>query len=200
VTIVLLVEGDTETALKQHLKRFLDERATAAGHPKVALRTKDMMSPSLGKLRGRIRLELHDQKVTAVVGLIDVYPEFASAQEAKEFLRDAAENNPRFYAHAAQYEVEAWLLPYWDSICQRLKVQKKVPGQNPELVNHVRPPSEHLKELYRLAKTRPRKYIKTTEMNAILRGKDLTIAANQCPEFKALLNTLLQLGGLALLS
>jgi hypothetical protein len=54
VTIVLLVEGDTETALKQHLKRFLDERATAAGHPKVALRTKDMMSPSLGKLRGRI--------------------------------------------------------------------------------------------------------------------------------------------------
>jgi hypothetical protein len=200
VTIVLLVEGDTETALKQHLKRFLDERATAAGHPKVVLRTKDMMSPSLGKLRGRIRLELHDQKVTAVVGLIDVYPEFASAQEAKEFLRDAAENNPRFYAHAAQYEVEAWLLPYWDSICQRLKVQKKVPGQNPELVNHVRPPSEHLKELYRLAKTRPRKYIKTTEMNAILRGKDLTIAANQCPEFKALLNTLLQLGGLALLS
>jgi hypothetical protein len=132
--------------------------------------------------------------------LIDVYPEFASAQEAKEFLRDAAENNPRFYAHAAQYEVEAWLLPYWDSICQRLKVQKKVPGQNPELVNHVRPPSEHLKELYRLAKTRPRKYIKTTERNAILRGKDLTIAANQCPEFKALLNTLLQLGGLALLS
>ena len=44
MTIVLLVEGATETALKKHLKRFLDERAEVERRPKVALRTKDIMS------------------------------------------------------------------------------------------------------------------------------------------------------------
>jgi hypothetical protein len=33
-------------------------------------------------------------------------------------------------------------------------------------------------------------------MAAILRGKDLTVAAEQCPEFKSFLNTLLKLAGL----
>jgi hypothetical protein len=46
VTIVLLVEGATETALKQHLKRFLDTHATAEGRPKITLLTKDMMVSS----------------------------------------------------------------------------------------------------------------------------------------------------------
>jgi hypothetical protein len=199
VTIILLVEGDTETALKRHVKRFLDDRAIAEGRPKVALRAKDLMTPSLDKLRGRIRLELRNSEVTAAVGLIDVYPNFPSAQEAKDFLLKTADGEPRFYAHAAQYEVEAWILPYWDSICQRLGVHRNVPSQTPEQVNLDKPPSKHLSELYRLAKP-ARKYVKTNEMAAILAGKDLTIAANQCPELKLFLNTLLRLGGLAELS
>lgn len=198
MSVVLLVEGATETALKQHLKNFLDQRASTEGQPKIALHTRAMMSPSIAKLRGRIQLELSQPGVTAVVGLIDVYPTFSSAEEAKTFLREAAHSDPRFYAHAAQYDVEAWLLPYWDSICQRLKVQRNVPGQHPEQVNHNRPPSKHLAELYRLAKP-SRKYVKTIEMATILQGKDLRIAAHQCPELKALLNTLLNLGGLSLL-
>lgn len=196
MTIILLVEGKTETALKRHLKRFLDERAAKAGRPKVALRTKPIDGqPGQNELRRRISLELEDP-TARVVALIDVYPNYASAKEAKAFLRRAAEKHPRFYAHAAQYDVEAWLLPYWDDICRRLKVQKQPPGSDPEQVNRTKPPSKRLAELYRLAKPRSRSYDKATEMNAILRKKDLTVAANQCSEFKALLNTLLELGGL----
>jgi hypothetical protein len=195
MTIILLVEGDTETALKEHLKHFLDQRAAMEGRPKVALRTKSVTYNS-AKLRGRIRLELSDPEVAAVVSLVDVYPNFRSATEAKAFLNEAAEYNSRFHAHAAQYDVEAWLLPYWDAICKRLGVQRSAPGRQPEQVNLDLPPSQRLQELYRLARP-PRKYVKPIEMASILRGKDLTIAADQCPEFRSLLNTLLTLSGLS---
>lgn len=195
MTIVLLAEGETETALKDKLKSFLDERATAEGKPKAALRLKDIMTLNPGKLCHRVRLELRDPKVTAVVGLIDVYPRFISASDAKRFLQDAVGDEPRFYAHAAQYDVEAWLLPYWDFICRRLGVQRARPGADPEQVNLERPPSRRLDELYRIARP-PRKYVKPIEMAAILRNQDLTVAAAQCSELRGLLNTLLALAGL----
>ena len=198
MSIVLLVEGETETALKGKLKAFLDERAEAEGKPKVALRTKDIMTLNRNRLCRRVSLELRDPKVTAVVGLIDVYPNFDSANDAKQFLRTAVGNEPRFYAHAAKFDVEAWLMPYWDFICRRLGVQKARPGANPEEVNRDHPPSKRLSELYRIARP-PRKYVKPIEMAAILRNQNLTVAADQCPELKSLLNTLLTLGNLTLL-
>jgi hypothetical protein len=196
VTIILLVEGATETALKHRLKALLDMQAERENQPKVKLHTKDIMTLNEDKLRRRIRLELRNPQVEAVVGLIDVYPEFTSAVEAKDFLLRAADGEPRFYAHAAQYEVEAWLLPYWDEICRRIGVKQKSPGQHPEEVNLENPPSKRLAKLYQLTKPRRRKYVKTIEMTAILHDKDLTIAANRCPELKSLLNTLLKLGNL----
>jgi hypothetical protein len=198
VSVVLLVEGETETALKGKLKAFLDERAEAEGRPKVALRTRDIMTLNRSKLHRRVGLELRDPRVTAVVGLIDVYPNFGSADDAKQFLRSAVGDEPRFYAHAAQYDVEAWLLPYWDFICRRLGIQRARPGANPEEVNRDHPPSRRLNELYRIAKP-SRKYVKPIEMAAILRNQDLTVAADQCPELKSLLNTLLTFGNLPLL-
>jgi hypothetical protein len=198
VSVVLLVEGETETALKGKLKAFLDERAEAEGRPKVALRTRDIMTLNRSKLRRRVGLELRDPRVTAVVGLIDVYPNFCSADDARQFLQSAVGDEPRFYAHAAQYDVEAWLLPYWDFICRRLGVQRARPGANPEEVNRDHPPSRRLNELYRIAKP-ARKYVKPIEMAAILRNQDLTVAADQCPELKGLLNTLLTFGNLPLL-
>ncbi len=67
------------------------------------------------------------------------------------------------------------------------------PGSDPEQVDGVRPPSYRLKELYQRVH---REYTKTLEMPLVLEGKDLTIAANACPELKSLLNTLLQLSNL----
>lgn len=198
MTIVLLVEGATETALRERLKRFLDQRAAAEGRPRVALRSKDIMTLNPARLCRRVQLELRDSTVRAVVGLIDVYPRFRSAQEAKQWLRRAVGDEPRFHAHAAQYDVEAWLLPYWDAICQRVGVHRARPGPHPEEVNLEKPPSRHLEALYAAAKP-PRKYVKAIEMAAILCHQDLTVAAGQCPELKSLLNTLLGLGGLTLL-
>lgn len=51
-------------------------------------------------------------------------------------------------------------------------------------------------ESYGLPGPKPRKYSKPIEMRELLRGKDLTLSAAACPEFKALLNTLLTLSGL----
>ncbi len=195
MTVILLVEGDTETALKSHLKRFLDQRSEAEKKPRLALRTKALRSvPSAAQFQKRLRLELETKGVKAVVGLLDVYPKFKSANEVKEFMLKASGYDERFFAHAAQYDVEAWLLPYWDSICRRVGVSRARPGANPEQVNNMHPPSKRLEELYRVAR---RKYKKPLEMTAILNRQDLTLAAQECREFRLLLNTLLSLGGLS---
>ncbi len=197
--IVLLVEGDTERALKGHIKAFLDQRAQAAGRPRVRLETRGKVNVKPHKLKQRVGLELRAPDVKAVVGLIDVFPRFKSATQAKAYLAESADH-PKFYAHAAQFDVEAWLLPYWADICRRVRVTQKTPGSNPETVDQMNPPAYRLRKLYQRAKPRPRKYVKTTEMFAILKGKDLTLSANQCPEFKAFLNTLLKLSDLEPLS
>jgi len=189
----MLVEGDSERVLRNHLKRFLDEQAERTGTPKISFQTKPITF-SRARLRGLIRLELADPEVH-LIGLIDVFPDFRSATEAKAFLSEAAENHPRFYSHAAQYDVEAWLLPFWGIICRRLGVKRSSPSNNPETVDHERPPSKLLDELYAAA-TPPRKFIKPVEMNAILDGQDLTVIARACPEFRFLLGTLQKLSGL----
>lgn len=197
-TIVLLVEGATEVALKRHLKHFLDSRATAAGRPKLNLTTRQgIVTSSIQRLRHRVRLELDGPDVVGVVALIDAYPTFATADDpaaaACDHLRQAAPDEPRFHPHVALFDVEAWLLPFWPTICQDLRVKRTRPGGKPEEVDGDHPPSHHLRDLYRHAGKR---YVKTIEMNRILEGKDLTLAAAQCPQFKAFLNTLLTLAGL----
>ena len=197
--VVLLVEGKTARALKEALKVFLDERAAREGQPRVRLTPKrldtGLLSPE--RVRDQVALSLRDPDVACVAGLIDVYPNFRSAQEAKDHLRRAAGGEARFHAHAAQYEVEAWLLPYWEDICRKLsremRVRRQPPGASPERVDRERPPSHHLAELYRQA---GRSYDKPRDARAILEGKDLTIAASQCPELKSFLNTLLTCAGL----
>lgn len=193
--IVLLVEGDTEQALKEHLKRFLDERTAQAARDRVSLQTRSLRLDRKD-IEKRLRLELATKDTVAVVALVDVYPYFDSPEAAKAFLLQAAGRDPRFYAHVARHDAEAWLLPFWEEICARVGVRKKAPGPHPEEIDGEHPPSERLEELYRLSKP-PRKYIKPVEMNAILRGKDLTIIATSCPEFRAFLNTLLRLSGLS---
>jgi hypothetical protein len=66
----------------------------------------------------------------------------------------------------------------------------------PESVNHNRPPSHHIREIFRIGKCRD-DYSKPRDASRILCGKDLTIAANKCPELKAFLNTILTLSGVA---
>ena len=196
MTIVLIMEGETEAALKVHLKAFLDQRAALEGKPSVRLKTKPEVGRGKGAFHKRIRLELAEPGVSAVVALVDVYPDYANAAEAKRDLYAKGGSPPNFYTHAAQHDVEAWLLPFWDEICQHLGVSQGPPGANPEGVDRDRPPSVRLKELYGRAKQPKRSYHKVTEMRRILKGKDLAVIASQCPEFKQLLNRLLTLSDL----
>jgi hypothetical protein len=100
-------------------------------------------------------------------------------------------NHSKFYPHVAQYDFEAWLLPFWSDIQKLAGHNKKSPGKEPEKVNHNKPPAKHLEEIFRLGKRK--RYHKPRDSYSILKGKDLTISANACPELKAFLNTLLTL-------
>ena len=195
MTVVLLVEGATETALKNHIKRFLDQRAGQEGKPRLALRIKPFRTkPTEKELRKRLNLELRDNSVEAVVGLLDVYPDFDSARDAKEFMRNAVGNNSRSLRTPPN---TMWKLGLSHTgIVFAIDRRQKSPGNNPEHVNSMAPPSKRLEELYQIAK---RKYRKPLEMKAILERQDLSVAAHECRELKLLLNTLLRLGGLTLL-
>ena len=129
-----------------------------------------------------------------VIALTDVYPEFSSAASAKEKMRHSVKSEGRFYAHAAQYEFEAWLLPYWTQIQQLAKHNQSAPGGNPEMVNHNHPPSVRIKEVFSRGKVRD-DYIKARDAHRILRNADLNIAIQQCPELKSLVNTILSICG-----
>lgn len=96
MTVVLLVEGDTESALKTHLKGFLDKQARVAGKPLLRLETRSEINLAPHKLQHRVELELKKQGVTAVVGLIDVFPKFKNAAEAKAYLKTQPGIIPNF--------------------------------------------------------------------------------------------------------
>ncbi|MCW1969219.1 MAG: DUF4276 family protein [Anaerolineae bacterium] len=199
MTIVILVEGNTEVGLIDHIRNFVAMQAKQFNRQPAKLKSIVMDGRNPITIGKQIRNSLNMPDVNAVVGLIDVYPQFKHAIEAKEWLMNIAQDagiRQHFYAHAAQYDVEAWLLPYWDAICQRIGVKQTPISQHPENVNGTQPPAYRLQALYQRAKP-PRRYVKTKEMPAILRGKDLGLSINACPEFKAFINTLLKLNNLS---
>lgn len=100
----------------------------------------------------------------------------------------------RFHPHAAQHDFEAWLLPYWGDIQRLAGSNRSAPSLQPETVNHDKPPSKHIAEVFEVGTCRD-SYIKRRDAPRILEGKDLTVAAGVCSELKAFLNTLLELCG-----
>ena len=109
-------------------------------------------------------------------------------------MREWVGGNDRFFPHAAQYEFEAWLLPFWSTI-QRLACHNKAaPSRPPETVNFTRPPSIWIEEVFRAGACRGC-YVKPRDADRILRDNDLLVAAGACPELRALVNTILHLCG-----
>jgi hypothetical protein len=198
VTIGILVEGRTELAFKPHLLNFLRQRLGNR------MPTLDFF-PCGGrvytgdKLKRTVEELLRNGKSPsdAVIALTDVYTgtnDFVDAEDAKRKMQAWVVNNPKFHPHAAQHDFEAWLLPFWSDIQALAGHNKKAPPGLPEAVNHNRPPSWHIREIFRIGTCRDN-YSKPRDAARILRGKDLTEAANKCPELKAFLNTILRLSG-----
>jgi hypothetical protein len=194
--IAILVEGATEAVFKPPLLRYLQQQLEG-NMPKLDFAPQDGRLAKGDKLRRQVELLLKTND--AVVALTDVYtgtqpPDFASAEDAKAKMCSWVGPEPRFYPHAAQYEFEAWLLPYWPTIQRLAQNSRSVPAASPETVNHQRPPSRHLAEVYRTG-GKKRAYSKTRDATAILRDQDLSIACNACPELKAFVSTILSLCG-----
>jgi hypothetical protein len=196
--IAILVEGKTEQAFKPYLLDFLRNRL--AGRMPLL----DFF-PCHGRIHTgeKLRRTVEDlltkgrYPADAVIALTDVYTgtkDFTDAADAKKKMDAWVGNNSKLHPHAAQYDFEAWLLPFWKDFQELAGHNRAAPSGPPESVNHKRPPSYRIREIFELG-TRRDSYSKVRDAARILRGKDLTTAALQCPELRALLNTILTLSG-----
>jgi hypothetical protein len=202
VNIVMLVEGATELAFNRYLKEFLNTRVSANNRPKIRPIKYDGRIPTGDKLKRLVGYLLRGRDaVDAVVALTDVYTgnaDFINAEDAKRKMRTWVGPEPRFHPHVAQHDFEAWLLPFWEDIKRLAGSNRASPGPNPESVNHLHPPAHLLNEVFR-AGSSGKAYVKPRDAGNILRGKDLAISAQACPELKLLLNTLISISGGTLL-
>jgi hypothetical protein len=196
IRIAIVVEGATEKAFGRFLQDFLKDRL-ARSMPRLDFAPQDGRIPKDVRLKRLVErlLKTNDE----VIALTDVYtgshpPDFVDASDAKRKMREWVGPETRFHPQAAQYEFEAWLLPYWTRIQSVAQSDRNVPAAAPETVNHQKPPSRHLGEVFRTGHGK-RSYEKIRDAAAILRGQDLTISAAACPELKAFLNTILTLSG-----
>jgi hypothetical protein len=195
--ITVLVEGKTERAFKPHLLNFLKSRL-AERMPNVDFFPCDGRIYKEGKLRRTVENLLRNGKrpSDAVIALTDVYTgthDFVDAADAKRKMQEWVGNNPNFHPHVAQHDFEAWLLPFWSDIQVLAGHNRRAPPGPPESVNHSKPPSHHIREIFSIGSRRD--YVKSRDAARILLGKDLTVAASQCPELKAFLNRILTLSG-----
>jgi hypothetical protein len=193
VNIAMLVEGKTEVAFIPTLRDFLQPRLREM--PRLHAIPYDGRIPTRDKLRRTVALLLdtHD----AVIALTDVYTgtgDFTDAIDAKAKMRTWVGSNADFYPHVAQYDFEAWLLPFWSTIQELAKHNKSAPSGLPENVNHTNPPSYRIQEIFELGKCRD-SYVKPRDAKRILQKNDLLVSANACLELKAFLNTILSLCG-----
>ncbi len=175
----------------------------------LAYSAQGRLSSSLSELSGLANVLTYDRVEDLELGITmevrahepleyslgDVYTgtnDFIDAADAKRKMREWVGHNPKFHPHAAQHDFEAWLLPFWSDIQKLAGHTKSAPLGPPESVNHKRPPSHHVREIFRIGTCRNH-YSKPRDAGRILLGNDLSIAANACPELKAFLNTILTL-------
>jgi hypothetical protein len=193
-----MVEGRTETAFKPYLLAHLKIQL-AGKMPKLVFQRYDGRLPTGDKLKRVVEnlLKDHVQAANAVVALTDVYtgsipPEFPTAEAAKAKMREWVGSEKRFYPHVALHDFEAWLLPYWEKIKRLAGSNRKSPGPFPEKVNHDKSPAYVLAEVFRTG-SKGIDYVKTRDAGRILKGEDLSLAIEACPELKAFVETIIEL-------
>lgn len=192
--IAILVEGATERAFKKKLEEFLQSRLEQK-MPRLHFITQDSPIPKEKKLKKIVENLLDNDDYHAVIALTDVYtgkPDFKDANDAKEKMRRWVDNNPNYYPYTALHDFEAWLLPYWKTIQKLAKHNRSAPSGSPETVNHQKPPSYWIKEIFSSG-TRGKDYNKVIDGMAILKNNDLMIAIKACPELKAFVNRIISL-------
>ncbi|MCL2010112.1 MAG: DUF4276 family protein [Synergistaceae bacterium] len=189
------MEGKTEKVFMPYVRKYLG-KILAGRMPRLDTIPYDGRVPTGEKLKRVVENLLSGRSrnpADYVLALTDVYTgtnDFKDASDAKDKMKKWVGNEPRFYPHAAQYDFEAWLLPYWPRIQELTKQEKKAPSGNPETVNHCKPPSCHIREIFEMGDN-GYGYVKTRDVRRILEGQDLSVAIAQCPELKAFVNTII---------
>lgn len=197
--ITIICEGKTEKAFLPYLRNFLQPRLHGK-MPKLDPYSCDGRLPTKDKLKRVVENLLRGSNASDyVIALTDVYtgsqpPDFTDAEDAKNKMRKWVGEEPKFHPHAAQFDFEAWLLPYWPTIQKLAGHNQVAPGINPEKVNHNNPPAHRIKEIFELGKNRE-SYCKPRDAGRILKDNDLTVAIAQCLELKAFVNTIISLCG-----
>lgn len=74
----------------------------------------------------------------------------------------------------------------------QILVTPSAPSGAPEKVNHNKPPSYWVKEIFKLGDCK-RDYSKIIDGKAILKNQDLMVAIQACPELKAFVNRIIAL-------
>lgn len=201
--IAILIEGETERVFIPKVREFLKTRVAQNQMPKLDPVPFDGRIPTGPKLRRLVERLLNGRDgADAVIALTDVYTgtqEFTDGANAKAKMREWVGNEPRFHPHVAQYDFEAWLLPFWQDIQRLAGSNRAAPGANPENINHMNPPAYRLREVFRTG-SKGNAYVKPRDAGRILRDKDLVVTANACSELKAFLNTILLRCGAAALT
>ena len=182
-----------------HLRNYLRPRIPGS-MPALDAHPYNGRIPTGDKLKKEVALLLSGKNASDhVIALTDVYtgsnpPDFLDAADAKSKMRQWVGGEPRFHPHAAQFEFEAWLIPYWTRIQAIAGHNQAAPGRNPEQINHGNPPSNRIKAVF-LNGNRGKHYKKTIDPGRILTGSDLSLAVNQCSELKAFVNSILGICG-----
>jgi hypothetical protein len=192
--IAILVEGATEVAFRGKLREFLQTRL-GQKMPRLKFIVQDGRIPKEEKLRRVVEhLLTGNSACDAVIALTDVYTgthDFRDAADAKAKMMSWVDHNPQFYPHTALHDFEAWLLPYWNTIQALAKHNRSAPSGSPETVNHQKPPSYHIKEIFKLGGKKD--YNKLIHGKKILEKNDLMLAIKACPELKAFVNQIISL-------
>lgn len=195
--IAILVEGETEKGFMPALRKLLQQRLTGR-LPNLDVLPYHGRIPKEEKLRRVVDNLLRGSKpADAVIALTDVYTgtrDFVDAADAKRKMRQWVDNNPQFYPHVAQYDFEAWLLPFWPTIQKMARHNQNAPMGAPETVNHGKPPAHRIKVLFESGHCRD-SYSKPRDAKRILEQNDLLTSVQACPELKAFVNTILELSG-----
>ncbi len=194
--ISVIVEGKTEKAFFPFLREYLSSRL-AGRMPRLDPVVYHGRIPKEDKLRRVVNALMSGTRPSdAVIALTDVYTgtnDFATAHDAKHKMSGWVGAMPTFYPHVALHDFEAWLIPYWNRILQLARHQQQNPGA-PESINHNRPPSKIIAEVFERGECRD-SYSKERDARRILTGQNLTTSINTCTELKAFVNRIITLVG-----
>jgi hypothetical protein len=203
--VVLFVEGHTEhQALPKFLKRWLDQRIRPpVGVQVVRFNGWSELDRDLASKARNFLSAPTSAGIAAVVMLLDLYgpdrahfypPDKVTAQERITWATAHFQkrvDDPRFRAFFAVHETEAWLLSQPKILPPAVATSLPGRARHPESVNFDEPPAKLLDKLYR--RHLKRRYGKVLDGRHLFAVLDPALVYDKCPNFKKLLDAVVEL-------